>query len=684
MATQPSPKTAEPQPIAANHTQPASTTGENADYDFVTFDSGRKHLARVVAVNGKKVTVRRFNKKSGESRIGNESRDREACIPLTAAEVEVRFPGSLAAWDKAAIPPNGSGGKVSRQLSPNSVPNTPAFQSVADFLAAYTDEKKTIDNLTDKFVDKMWEAKRAQGDLLPHFALMQSLLSKHGANHRLVIAARKQGHKIPWWTDYYESYRDKLWESLRTMERRIAKYRNDPTDREPKETERGPIRRPSKADRQRLIEASHRANELIAALEVGRDAKKEIADFKAVMDAGRLDDILQAEKHEFDFLDYPDAPVGASLVLWNNWLWGHHGSVQTRIEIAEALLRLRKNGFPYYNLTKKEKLEELRELLRHGPAPIDDSVVTQTMHALGTCWSYFPHAWEVRCNGMLTPMDVFLDDDKLLEVLEERALNGSVRSLTDSEVRKGLKSATGAQGVSGFRPTAAWAIYDLYCPDNATVYDPSAGWGGRMLGALACEKVHKYIACEPASKTFAGLKRMKADLNRLVPHRRLQVEMHRVGSEDFTPEAETVDCVVWSPPYFEGDGIVENYSDEPTQSHIRFPTREAWLEGFMGQTIRNCYAALKPGGILALNVSDELGEPVTDQAVENGLVHVETLQLRLSGMMGSTEYKNCRECQRLTGEANGTDPVVPTFGGKWKKCPKHAHKREPIFVFKRQ
>ena len=157
-----------------------------------------------------------------------------------------------------------------------------------------------------------------------------------------------------------------------------------------------------------------------------------------------------------------------------------------------------------------------------------------------------------------------------------------------------------------------------------------------------------------------------------------------MGSEDFRPAPGSVDLVFTSPPYWRNSGIIENYADEATQSHKRFADYESWLEGFLGQTIRNCYVALKPGGILALNVSDELAEAVTDQAVKNGFVHVETLQLRLSGMIGSTKYKNCRECQRLTGEANGTDPVVPTLGGKWKKCPEHKYKREPIFVFRRR
>lgn len=390
--------------------------------------------------------------------------------------------------------------------------------------------------------------------------------------------------------------------------------------------------------------------------------------------------------------------------------WGEYAVVGVAAEKSVTFQRLRKFGlvremnFPHYRLTTKEKAQELRSLFKYGPAKIvggeNGLEIAQTMHALGTCWSYFPHAWEVRSGDALTPMEVFMDDEMLMKALDKRAYNGSVSSLTDSEVRKGLKYVTGAQGVSNFRPTAAWALYDRHLPDGGrtaqrggyaeyegagyTVYDPSMGWGGRLVGAVGCLKVAKYIGCDPSTKTFAGLKAMEADIRRMMPNRNLQVEIHMLGSENFCPAPGSVDIAFTSPPYFEDGGIVERYSDEPTQSHIRFPTREAWLEGFIGQTIRNCHVALKPGGILALNVSDELAEAVTNQAVENGFVPLETLRLRLSKIPGSTKYKNCWECQRLTGEANGTDPVVPTFGGKWKKCPEHTHKREPIFVFRKK
>lgn len=292
------------QPIAGTSVPPQSVLRVEAvtEGSFVTFDSGRKHLARVVEANVGKVEVRRFDKKSGEWRTKNETRERDTGIPLTTEDAEASFPGCLAAWNGATQSLT-DGGEVSRQMSRNSAPQavTPtASDSVSDFVSVYSDKKKIIDDLTGEFVNKAAEAKQAQDAILPHLADMQSLLSKKGTNHNLVIAARKQGHKIPWWTEYYESYKDKLWESLRTMERRIAAYRKDPTAPVQK-PDRDPLPHFNKTERKALVEGNHRAVEIVAALEAGRNAKEEIADFKAVMNAKRLDDILQAHEQEPDY-----------------------------------------------------------------------------------------------------------------------------------------------------------------------------------------------------------------------------------------------------------------------------------------------------------------------------------------------------------------------------------------------
>jgi hypothetical protein len=79
------------------------TTPSVEQFEFVTFDVGRKYLARVVAQKGKKLIVRLFNKKTGEWHTKSESREREACIPLTATEAEESFPGCVTAWGNTTL-----------------------------------------------------------------------------------------------------------------------------------------------------------------------------------------------------------------------------------------------------------------------------------------------------------------------------------------------------------------------------------------------------------------------------------------------------------------------------------------------------------------------------------------------------------------------------------------------------
>ncbi len=261
-------------------------------------------------------------------------------------------------------------------------------------------------------------------------------------------------------------------------------------------------------------------------------------------------------------------------------------------------------GYPHYVLSDEEKDIELRKLIRYRHENlIDGPFIRQTMHALNLAWSYHPHAVAVRCNGMRTVIETFNDDVTFREVIKKRLTYDTC--ITDSAIRKGLRIHNGTQGVSNFRATAAAAIYHQFLPkEGGTTWDMSMGWGGRLLGAVACHKVKKYIACDPATQTFAGLVQMDADIKRLLPERQLETELHLLGSETQEMrdklQPNSVDLCFSSGPYFD----CEKYSDEPTQSYLKFPTPEAWLAGFVGQTLDNCAYCLRDGGTLAVNLAD--------------------------------------------------------------------------------
>lgn len=162
----------------------------------------------------------------------------------------------------------------------------------------------------------------------------------------------------------------------------------------------------------------------------------------------------------------------------------------------------RATGYPQYKYTDDQKIKTLRTLVQKDYSNLlKDDVIGQNMYALGLAWSYHPHHIGVECAKLRTVEKTWNDDILLKKVIEKRIKYGTF--LTDAGIRKSVRSYTGTQATSNFRPTAAAAIYDRFLPQGGTTWDMSLGWGGRLLGAVASKKCGKYIGCDPSSKTFA-------------------------------------------------------------------------------------------------------------------------------------------------------------------------------------
>ena len=252
--------------------------------------------------------------------------------------------------------------------------------------------------------------------------------------------------------------------------------------------------------------------------------------------------------------------------------------------------------FPYYPTDNVWRREEFKKFIQYQGNLWDDKIIKQTMHGLALLWSYMPHAFDVKCGNMNTPLQTFFNDKGRIETKMKQL--GHVDS--PSGLRKVLKVMSGSQGVSNFRPTAAQAIYEKFLPDGGTTWDMSGGYGGRLLGAI---KTHiNYIATEPAKETFNGLTQIAKDWGRQSNLFGIEqrLEIVQSGSEDYVPEEESLDLCFTSPPYFD----TEKYSDEDTQSYKKFPNKVDWLEGFLRKTIQNCAYGLKPRRYLAINIAN--------------------------------------------------------------------------------
>ncbi len=162
--------------------------------------------------------------------------------------------------------------------------------------------------------------------------------------------------------------------------------------------------------------------------------------------------------------------------------------------IEEVFLKYRTKGFPYYSLTPEQKFRKLNNLRNYHHANlIVDGDILQRMHGLSLAWSYFPASWSVRCGSMKTPLDVFNSDQDLRGAIAKH-IKYRPEAITDAAIRRVVRFFSGAQGVSNFRPTAAAAVYHTFLPKaGGSVWDMSSGFGGRLLGAIACNHVSRYV-----------------------------------------------------------------------------------------------------------------------------------------------------------------------------------------------
>ncbi|HIJ11059.1 TPA: site-specific DNA-methyltransferase [Candidatus Woesearchaeota archaeon] len=253
------------------------------------------------------------------------------------------------------------------------------------------------------------------------------------------------------------------------------------------------------------------------------------------------------------------------------------------------------------------------------------------------------------------------------------------------------------QPAVNFPPMTAKYLYERFTEDIKdqeviNIYDPSAGWGGRILGAMGVRddrRIH-YVGTDPnpdnflddgAYSKYASI----ADFYNTKTYRgnpffseTNSYEIFQEGSEeigkhpDFQKYKGKMDLIFTSPPYFNR----EAYSEDTRQSYKKYGSSyESWKNGFLRPTLETCVEYLKRDRYLLWNVADLLigGKYMSLQQdsidiLENlDMMYVYTIKMGLEGMPG----------QNRMGE-NG----IPTCKNYCMVDGKYL-KYEPIFVFKK-
>ena len=193
----------------------------------------------------------------------------------------------------------------------------------------------------------------------------------------------------------------------------------------------------------------------------------------------------------------------------------------------------------------------------------------------------------------------FADAWKNPEVMDKVRLWGlqGMSQLWLSWIRRAVFMSAGLPNSSFYRPHFSKQITMMTGKQNGTLFDPCAGWGGRMLGTVA--NGWKYVSCDPNVETYNNLLRIIDFLNI-----GLEVSLHNVPVEDFDIEGlNKVDVVLTSPPYFN----LEVYTDADTQSYNKFDTYETWRDNWLYPLIDRSLNILYDDGISAWNVMNFKG-----------------------------------------------------------------------------
>jgi len=144
-----------------------------------------------------------------------------------------------------------------------------------------------------------------------------------------------------------------------------------------------------------------------------------------------------------------------------------------------------------------------------------------------------------------------------------------------------------------FKPIVAKYIYCKYKP--STVLDFSAGWGGRMLGAMSLPNIN-YIG-------FDTNKRLKKPYDNIIDFLNVKdrVKMFWTNSANVDFSKYDYDMVFTSPPYYD----TEIYQDMP-----EYKDKDDFNDKFFFKVVRNSYKYMKKGGYFILNIPKDMYEDV--------------------------------------------------------------------------
>ena len=241
------------------------------------------------------------------------------------------------------------------------------------------------------------------------------------------------------------------------------------------------------------------------------------------------------------------------------------------------------------------------------------------------------------------------------------------------------------QPAVNFPPLTARYLYEKYTShivqhEPLNIYDPSSGWGGRILGAMSSLKRIHYIGTDPNTDNYIdelGKTRYEyvadffnnevLETNPFWEEDKNTYHLFQDGSEfignnsEFQSYKGKLDLVFTSPPYFDR----EQYSEDEEQSFKLYPKYDSWRDDFLRPTLSTAFEYLKENRYLLWNISDiKIGKNKYHPLEQDSIDIVESLggeykgklKMLMTSMVG-VDQSNVKNAVKINGTYLKYEPI---------------------------
>lgn len=159
----------------------------------------------------------------------------------------------------------------------------------------------------------------------------------------------------------------------------------------------------------------------------------------------------------------------------------------------------------------------------------------------------FKSYWKSKYKGNKSPIDVWYNDDDMKRIIEYRIGINNSGEVFDFSLKQLVQGISARRyTISFFKPVLAAAIYKKLLGDlkSPTVFDPCAGFGGRLLGFKSAYPSGTYIGIEPNPDTYYELQSLVDECGFT------NVKLYNTTLELFTDNID-YDILFTSIPYFD-------------------------------------------------------------------------------------------------------------------------------------